>query len=171
MHPDDVAAPVHLRLRGRVDDLTERLALRAALTSAPLFGLASGILLRRLRERNDPLAEALAQAKEAEFKAACFLTAAETIGARLDKLPERKRPFYTPRQRFQILELKNLLGFSADQVAGLFRVCANPILNWETNVDPGQRTVGKTVRPSPPITRFADVVRHTVQMMGRFGSD
>ena len=172
MHLHDfVATPVRLRLRGSIDNLTERLALRAALTAAHLFGLATGILLRRLRERNDPLANALAQAKEAEFKAACFLTAAETIGARFDKLPERKRPFYTPRQRFQILELKNLLGFSADQVARLFPVCTHTILNWEGNVDADQKAVGKTVRPTPPITRFADVVRHTVQVMGRFGSD
>src|SRR3970282_1359065 len=111
MPPHDVATPVRLRLRGSIDDLTEKLALRAALTAAHLFGLATGILLRRLRERNDPLAEPLARSKEAEFKAACFLTAAETIGARFDKLPERKRPFYTPRQRFQILELKYLLCF------------------------------------------------------------
>jgi hypothetical protein len=169
MHLDAlVATPVRLRLRGGIDDLTETLALRAALTAAHLLGLATGILLRRLRELDDPLAEALARAKEAEFKAACFLTAAQTIGARFDKLPERKRPFYTPRQRFQILELKNLLGFSADQVARLFRVCTHTILNWERNIDADQRTVGKTVRPTPPITRFADVVRHTVQMMGRF---
>jgi transposase InsO family protein len=74
---DLTATPVRLRLRGSIDDLTERLALRAALTAAHLFGLATGIL----------------------------------------------------------------------------------------------RTVGKTVRPTPPITRFADVVRHAVQMMGRFGTD
>jgi hypothetical protein len=168
---DLAGPPVRLRLRGRADELTEKLALRAALTAAHLFGLATGILLRRLRERNDPLAEALARAKEAELKAACFLTAAQTIGARFDRLPDRKRPFYRPRQRFQILELKNLLGLSADQVASLFRVCPHTILNWERNVDPDQKTVGKTVRPTPPITRFAEVVRHTVQMMGRFGSD
>jgi hypothetical protein len=30
----------------------------------------------------------------------------DILGAHFDKLPERKRPCYTPRQRFQILELR-----------------------------------------------------------------
>lgn len=162
-----------MRLRGGVDKATEKLALRAALTAAHLVGVATGVLLRRLRGMNDPLAEALARVKEAELKATCFCRAAELVGARFDKLPERKRPFYSPPQRFQILEIKNLLGWAADYTARVFRVCTSTILNWKLHADPTSKTVGSTVKPTPPVTRRADVVRNTVRLMAgyNFGDD
>jgi len=166
---DLAAPPVRLRFKRRIDDATEKLALEAAFAAAHLFGLACGILLRRLRAMNDPLAQALAQAKEAELKSVLLARAVDILAARFDKLPEGRRPFYTPQQRFQILELKNLLGWPADQIARLFRVCTNTILNWERHADPEARTVGATVRQKPPVTRFADVVRNTVQLMSAHG--
>jgi len=166
---DLVVPPVRLRLRGVIDHATEKLALRGAIAAAHLFGIATGILLRQLRAMNDPLATALAQAKEAEFKTSAFARAADILGARFDKLPERKRPFYTPAQRFQIIELKNLLGRPAVQVARLFRVCTHTVMNWERHADPTAKSVGQTVRQGPPITRLADVVRSTLQMMKGFG--
>ncbi len=166
---DLATPPIRLRVRGAIDQAAEKLALRGAITAAHLFGIATGILLRQVRAMNDPLATALAQAQEAESKASVFARAAEILGARFDKLPERKRPFYTPRQRFQILELKNLLGWPADPVAKLFRICAHTIMNWELHADPASKSMGQTVRPAPPITRMADVVRSTLQMMNGFG--
>jgi hypothetical protein len=118
---DIAAVPIRLRLRGRINDTTEKLALRAAFAAAHLFGLATGILLRRLRGMKDPLAQALAQAREAETKAVLLAKAVEILGSRFDKLPERRSPFYTPRQRFQILELKSLVGWSGDEIARLER--------------------------------------------------
>jgi len=166
---DLATPPVRLRLRGVIDKAAEKLAIRAALAAAHLFGLAIGVLLRQLRAMNDPLATALAQAKEAEFKAAAFARAASILAARFDKLPRKKRPFYTPAQRFQILELKNLLGWPTDSVARLFRVCTHTILNWDRHADPAANTVGATVRLTPPVTRLADVARNTVQLMTGFG--
>jgi hypothetical protein len=84
---DLAAPPVRLRLRGVIDHAAEKLALRGAIAAAHLFGIASGILLRQLRAMNEPLATALAQAKEAEFKAGVFAYALEILGARFDKLP------------------------------------------------------------------------------------
>ena len=166
---DLATPPVRLRLCGVIDQAAQTLAIRAALAAAHLFGLATGILLRQLRAMNDPLATALAQAKEAEFKATAFARAASILAARFDKLPQRKRPFYTPAQRFQILELKSLLGWPADQIARLFRVCTHTILNWDRHADPTASTVGTTVRQMPPITRFADVARNTLQLIAGFG--
>jgi transposase InsO family protein len=166
---DLAAPPVRLRFRRRIDETTEKLALSAAFASAHLFGLAAGILLRHLRAMSDPLAHALAQAREAEMKSVFFAKAVEILGARFDKLPERKRSFYTPRQRFQTLELKSLLGSPADQVARVFRVCTQTIRNWEKLTHPEARTIGATVRQAPPITRFADVVRNTLHLMDSFG--
>jgi transposase InsO family protein len=166
---DLATPPVRLRLRGAINQTAEKLALRTALAAAHLFGIAWGMLLRQLRAMNDPLATALARAKEAEFKATSITRAADILGARFDKLPERRRPFYTPRQRFQILELKNLLGWPADHIARLFRVCNHTILNWERHADPTAQCVGQTLHQAPPITRMADVVRNTLLMMKGFG--
>src|SRR5207245_7063021 len=57
------------RLRGILDEATERLALRAALSASHLLGLATGTHLRKLRAQNDPLAEIQARLEEAELRA------------------------------------------------------------------------------------------------------
>jgi hypothetical protein len=91
-----ISPPLHLRLRDGLDNATEKLALRAALTASHLLGLAMGQVLRDLRGRNDPLAEATARFKEAELRATLAWDIVEILGARLDKIPDRQRPYYTP---------------------------------------------------------------------------
>ncbi len=142
---DAVSPPLHLRLRAKVDAATEKLALRAALTAAHLLGLAAGCLLRDLPSKNDPLAESLAQLKEADLRARLAWQMVEILGARLDKIPDRHRPYFTPAQRFQILEIKSFLGWNRSLVARLFRVCSNTISNWEQHTDPVSKTVGSLV--------------------------
>jgi transposase InsO family protein len=53
--------------------------------------------------------------------------------------------------------------------ARVFLVCPNTISNWERAANPVARTVGSTVEPVPPVRRFADTVRSTVQLMVRAG--
>ena len=100
----DTTPPLHMRLRGKVDRATERLAHRAALSAAHLLGLAAGCLLRDFRRLEDPLAGALARLKEAELTAKLAFDVVDLLSARLDKIPDRHRPYYTPAQRFRILE-------------------------------------------------------------------
>jgi putative transposase len=154
---DRPTPPVHLRLRGTLDEKTERLALRATLTAAHLFGVATGTHLRFLRRLPDPLAELQAKLQEAQVR------------ERFAKIPDKHRPYYSPHCRFAILEIKNLLGWSALQTATVFLVCPNTVLNWETAADQESRTVGSTVKPTPPVRRAADVVRSLVQLMACLG--
>lgn len=163
----ETTPPVHLRLRGRIEQATERLALRATLTASHLFGLAVGTHLRHLRNQDDALATLLARLEEAELKARLAWETAEILAARLAKIPERRRPYYTPIHRFRILEIKNLLAWSAQEAARVFLVCANTILNWECSADTETGTVGVAVQPVPPIRRAADVVRALAQRMAR----
>jgi transposase InsO family protein len=163
------APPVYLRLRGILDKATERLALRAALSASHLLGLATGTHLRKLRAQDDPLADLQARLEEAELRARLAGETAEILGARFSKLPERHRPFFTPAQRFRILEMRSLLAWSAQEAARVFLVCPNTILNWETAADPRKHCVGSTVKPTPPVRRAADVVRSTIQAMTRLG--
>jgi transposase InsO family protein len=168
-HLTQHTTPVHLRLRGKLDEATERLALRAALTASHLLGLATGTHLRRLRGLNDPAAGLQARLEEAELRARVAWESAEILGARFSRIPERRRPYFTPAQRFRILEMKSLLGWSASEVARVFLLCPNTILNWEKAADPDKLSVGSTVKPTPPVRRAADVVRCTIQTMTRLG--
>jgi transposase InsO family protein len=161
--------PVYLRLRGTLDQATERLALRAALSASHLLGLATGTHLRKLRAQNDPLAELQARLEEAELRARLAGETAELLGARFSKVPERHRPYFTPAQRFRILEMRSLLAWTAQEAARTFLVCPNTILNWEKAADPAKHSVGSTVKPTPPLRRAADVVRSTIQAMTRVG--
>jgi transposase InsO family protein len=165
----DTTPPGHLRLRGRVNHATERLALRATLTASHLLGLATGVHLRYLRNQNDPLMALQARLEEAELKARLAWELLEMQTARLAKLPERQRPFYTPSQRFRILEIRNLLAWSAEQTARIALVCSNTILNWERSADPATKTVGVTIPPMPPVRRIDDVVVAFTQRMTRLG--
>jgi len=164
-----IQPPLHLRLRDKLDRTTERLALRATLAATHLLGLATGAHLRELRGRDDPLLLANARLQEAEIKARLSLEVAEILASRFAKIPERHRPYYSPTQRFRILEIKNLLGWSARDTASTFLLCPHTILNWERAADPVSQTVGVTVRPTPPVRRAADVVRALVQTMARLG--
>jgi len=165
----DTTPPVHLRLRGGCEQRTERRALRAVLDATHLLGLATGTHLRRLRELNDPLAELQVRLQEAELRARLAWETAELLGSRFAKIPEKHRPYFTPAQRFRILEIRNLLAWNAHETARAFLVCSNTILNWEKAADPSARVVGVTIQPTPPVRRAADVVRAVVQTMTRLG--
>ena len=165
----EAVAPTRMRLRGRVDESTYRRALRATLTAAHLLGLAVGAHLRDLCALRDPLADLQARLREAELRAKLAWEILEIQNARFARLPEKRRPHFTPAQRFRLSETKNLLGWNAAQAARTWLVCPNTILNWERSADPQARTSGSTVKPTPPVRRAADVVRATIQTMARLG--
>ncbi len=165
----ETAPPVYLRLRGTLDEATERLALRAVFSASHLLGLATGTHLRKLRAQNDPLAELQARLEEAELRARLAGETAELLAARFSKVPERHRPYFTPAQRFRILEVRSLLAWTAEEAARVFLVCPNTILNWEKAADSEKHGVGSTVKPTPPVRHAADVVRSTIQAMTRLG--
>ncbi len=167
--PETLSPPIRCQLRGKVDEATERLALKAVLTTARLLGLAAGTHLRQLRNLNDPLARMQARIEEAQLHARLAWEIVELLSARFRKIPEKQRPHYSPSQRFRALEVRSLLGWSRELAARVFLVCPNTISNWERSADPHARTVGSTVKPAPPIRRFADTVRATIDLMARSG--
>jgi transposase InsO family protein len=160
--------PIHLRLRPVRGEDTTRTALRAVLNAAHLLGLAAGTHLRKLRALPDPVAELQARRQEAEIKAAALGALLEILLERFAKVPERHRPHCGPAARFRLLELKSLLGWNRLRAARMFLVCPNTLSNWERSADSTAMTVGSTVKPVPPVRRFADVVRHLVQVMLRY---
>jgi hypothetical protein len=166
--------PIHLRLRGRIHQATERMALRAVLTASHLFGLAAGTHLRKLRQLDDPLVDLQARLEVADLRARLAWEVVDILGARLGRIPEKKRPYFTPEQRFRILEIKNFLAWNAHQAAKVFVVCSNTILNWERSADPNAKSVGVSVRLTPPLRRACDAARHlavTIASRGFIGND
>lgn len=146
-------------------------ALRAVQKAARLLSLALGQSLRELRESPDPLMRAHGFGREQSLLARVLADVADLLGSRLDKLPERRRPHYTPHQRWRILEIRRLLAFSAEETALMFRVSTSTLLRWEAETarEPGKDTVGSLLKPVPPVRRYSDVVRHLVQTMDRLG--
>jgi transposase InsO family protein len=162
-------APVQLRLCAAIPDSATRLALRATLNAAHLLGLAAGTHLRKLRAAKDPLMQAQARLEEAELRVRLAWEVVEMLAGRFSRIPEKRRPHYTPAQRFRVLEIRNLLGWNRHQTARLFLVCPNTVSNWERSADPGARTCGPALSPVPPVRRLADSVRHLVRTMVRLG--
>jgi transposase InsO family protein len=168
---DSLSYADRLFLAGLRHPATEALARRAVHKAARLLALSLGEGLRDLRDSNDPLVEAHASGREHAVLARLLAEIVELLGSRLDKLPERRRPHFTPQQRWRILELKRLLALSVDEAATLFRVSTGTIFRWEAEAGrgPEKQTVGSLLKPVPPVRRYADVVRHIVQLMDRLG--
>ena len=147
----------------------DKFALRALLKAHHLLSLTLAHRLTEMRASSDPLAAAVAGETAAALLASWLREALALVGDRLDKLPERKRPHYTPTQRFRILRLKHLLGLNQDEAARLFRVSTTTVARWEVSANPDSRTVGSTVSPIPPVRRYCDTVRHLTQTLSGLG--
>jgi len=149
-------------INGSVDPV----ALPALRRAIRYLGLALGSALGRLRETGATAARLFEQAEESALLLRMAREAAEILGARWDKVPERHRPHYQPEQRYRILRIRNLLGLSQRETAQPFRVSTETIARWEIEAAgvEGEDT-RPLVAPIPPVRRFADVVRAPVKTM------
>ncbi|MGH9461204.1 MAG: transposase [Vicinamibacteria bacterium] len=146
-------------------------ALRALIKATRLLGFACGAQLAEYRNSGEPLQMVFAEVRRLALLARSYETVSRIQAERWQKVPERRRPHYTPYLRFQILELKSLLGLSQKETAQLFAISRNTVARWEQEVaaNPGKETVGSLVKPNPPVRRYADVVRrliHTMRVSG-----
>ncbi len=67
--------------------------------------------------------------------------------------------------------MRDLLALSRDETARTFRISKTTIDRWEaeSTAAPEVGTVGSLVKPSPPVRRYADVLRHLVGSMALCG--
>ena len=172
-HATAPEAPPDLGRRRRLGAAATNLALGALIQAHDLLGRATGRHLREARAQEEPLPHVQGRLEEAELKARLAWKVVEILQARLARIPERRRPHYSPAQRFRVLEIKRLMGWTLQEAGDTFLVCPNTIGNWEGQVRPGLDTVGSIVKPVPPVVRMSDAVRSLVQSMKRlgFGSD
>ena len=161
--------PIRLRIRGLKHAPTERFANRAVMLAARLLGVAAGTHLSQFRGRDGGYDDLKARLDRAELLNSVAWRIVGLLHERLRKVPERHRPHYSPAARFEILEIRNLMGWNQSRAAEQFLVADNTIGNWERDQSPESRTVGSLAKPVPPVTRLNDVTRHLVHMMARFG--
>lgn len=146
-------------------------AFRALRRATQLFSVLLGLRLGQLRESLGSPVRAEARIFELTYQLDLAWQAADLLAARLRKLPEHRRPQYTPEQRFAIVRVKDALLLSAEETARRFALSASTIHRWaaEARRDPGVSRIGSLFRPVPPVRRYADVFRHLVELFSRAG--
>jgi putative transposase len=124
-----------------------------------------------MRESDLPHNRLGAKLEEQTLRIHALEEANSILAARWEKIPDRQRPHYTPELRFRILRLKGLLSLTQKEAARMFALSINTIARWDAEAEssPPGDTVGSLVKPTPPVRRFADVVRHAVQAMALLG--
>ena len=103
-------------------------ALCALRKATELLGYATGLRLAELRDSGEPLQICFSRVEENALHARLYREAADISAERWQKLPERRRPHYTPKQRYRILRPQDLLVLSNGKSARLFSVSANTLL-------------------------------------------
>lgn len=146
-------------------------ALVAVLEANRLLGLTLGVELAERRNETDPLQNAVADRKVFQLILHAYQKIASILLEHVQKIHESHRAHYSPELRFRILRVKKLLVWTQEEAAKRFDVASNTIARWEkqSEENPERRTVGSLARPTPPVRRFADVVRHLLQTMAASG--
>jgi DNA-binding transcriptional regulator YiaG len=115
--------------------------------------VAAGTHLSEFRGRDCGFQDLKARLDRAELLAAIAWRVVGLLHARLAKVPDRHRPHYSPAARFEILEIRNLLGWNQHRAATEFLVSDNTISNWKRD-------------QSPESTRHEAALRHRRQHPG-----
>ena len=123
-----------------------RLAFMRALGSLPPGSEAETL---QLRAENDELRRQLAIHKKL----------VNITNGRLMRMPARKRPRFSAYERFELLEIKALLGLNKAQAAKLFVVTGETIRKWSKAVTNGLPLIGLAEHPS----KYPDYIRLAVQ--------
>jgi transposase InsO family protein len=152
-----------------------RQAARALLSATQDLTVCALEAMARLRRRDDPLARACAEIHRLRLEVARVRAENDILRARLQRIPARERPHYTPSERFAILELMKAHLLSVEPTAQRFVITAQTLYNWlkDLREEPGKKTIGSLLKPIPPLRRYQDVVRSLARRMkaAGFGGD
>jgi hypothetical protein len=146
---------------------TVRLLLRArrALT------IAAGLTLVQLRRSSDAGRALAALVQEPQVTISRLEEENCYLRDRLGRMPPRHRTHYTPAERFRIVVFTRTYGLSLDDAAHRFLVTPATLSRWlkEAAGAPTRQAIGTLIRATPPVRRYADVVRNLVQAMEVWG--
>jgi transposase InsO family protein len=150
-------------------------AARRLLAAAEAVTLACVIAIGRLRERGGFHCLA-AEHKRLLLENAELRGQIDILRARLEGIPARERPHYSPQARFLILEhMRRTYLLSVEDTARRFLVTGQTLYNWlrELARNPTATAIGVLLRTPPPMRRYHDVVRRSAWQMKHtsFGGD
>jgi len=83
--------------------------------------------------------------------------------ARMERVPARRRPHYSPMERMEMLELKAARGWSTRQTAQRFHVSETTIASWLRKADDPDSDDLLQLRE--PMNKFPDLIRLAVQRL------
>jgi len=150
--------------RAKLDGVTLAVVRKAV----SLVSLALAYRIVDLRNSEDPLLAAQGKIEESNALLGLYEEIAHILGERWDHIPIKRRPHYSPELRYRVLRVKLLLGLSCAETGRMFRVVPETISRWEKEAmaaPANKDTVGALIRPTPPVRRYADVVREVVLSM------
>ena len=150
--------------------LLPRPAAKAMLSATANLTLCMVAVFARLQERGQA-SRLVAENGRLRLENAERRSLNDILRSRLDRIPARERPHYTPEVRFQILEHMRRFLLSVEEAAHRVLVTPQTLYNWlrELDLHPDAKTIGALLRASPPITRYANVVRRLARQMKQAG--
>lgn len=151
----------------RVPGLTPQ-AARAHWKALHMLGLGFATRLTLLRSDPEPLSKAHGEIEELSLVIATLWELVAVLRERLERIPDKRRPQYTPSGRFRALRAGRVLKLAPAELAALLAVSEGTVFRWQGEMNRAEddtRSIGKTVRPTPPLTRYADVVEHLAQAL------
>ena len=113
----------------------------------------------RARLRRRPLSGEISRLEEQVRR---LEAESELLRRRLRRIPARRRPYYRPWERLEILWYRARYRLSIDATARTFAVTRNTIINWERAIE---RQDQKTVGALRPLARLPDLVAELAQRL------
>jgi hypothetical protein len=128
--------PVHLRGRNLKNAAIERFANKAISSPRSSSAWPREPISVTFRGRDGGFADLKARLDRTEAIAAIAWRVVALLQARLQKVPDRHRPHYSPAARFEILEIRHLMAWNQARTAEQFLVATNTIANWDPEQNP-----------------------------------
>jgi hypothetical protein len=129
-------------------DRTSHEALGAVLEAHRLLGLTLGVEIAERRNHDDALQNAVADGRLYQTLLHAYQEIASILIDHIQKIHRSHRAHYSPEQRFRILRVRGLLGWTQNQTAGCFDVAPIRL--------PAGRTRAKLVPRAKPSARSSN---------------
>ena len=131
----------------------------AALNILGLFTMVYHIAREKMAARKCPELRQLAQLDDLAWKLALLTRQFELMRRRFERFNPYKRPDFAPEDRFEVLQLIRLAGWSTRQAAQILVTHPNTIRAWRRGLEGGnqERLLGR-----PPFNKLGDAVRWLV---------
>jgi len=144
--------------------LLPRPAVKILFAATERLSLSAVAALARLREHHGRTAQLFAENRRLRLEMAELRSQNDLLRTRIDGVPPRQRRHYSTEARFQILEHMRRFLLSVEKTVARFLVTSQTLYNWLRELDrnPEAQTIGRLLR-TPPLTRYANVVRRLVR--------